>query len=292
MQSKKLYGKPVSKQIKESLSLKISKLSKHGIIPKLSAILVGDDPASKIYVSSKHKTFITFNCLSDIHELPEKSNDQDVCNLIEKLNNDKSVHGILLQLPLPNHLDSKKILDCISPKKDVDGLHPMNLGNLLQGNPGFIPCTPFGCIEILKYYNIKVESKHIVIIGRSNLVGKPLMALLCQKFDIGNSTVTICHSHTKNLSYHTLNADIIIVAVGVPRLLTSNMVKENSVVIDVGINRIDDNSENGYNIVGDADYDNLINKVKGITPVPGGVGPMTITMLLNNTVTSAEKTII
>jgi len=292
MHSRELLGKPVSNQIKDSLYDRIENLFKKNIKPKLAAILVGDDPASRIYVSSKHKTFLKFNCLSEIHEMKENSNEKDIYTLINQLNNDNSIHGILLQLPLPNHLNSKRILDWISPNKDVDGLHPMNLGNLLQGNPKFVPCTPYGCLEILKYYNIDVQSKHVVIIGRSNLVGKPLMTMLSQKFGIGNSTVTICHSYTKKLSEYTKIADIVIVAVGIPCLLKGNMVKKGAIVIDVGINRINDDSKKGYHIVGDADYESLLGKVAGITPVPGGVGPMTITMLLHNTILSAEKSII
>jgi len=292
MNRKLLIGKPVSENIKKSLVEKINSLSKKNIIPKLAAILVGDDPASKIYVKSKHKTFLKFNCQSEIHHFLNDSNENDICDLISRLNKDKSTHGILLQLPLPLHLNSKRILDSIDPNKDVDGLHPMNLGRLLQGNPNFIPCTPYGCLEILRYYKINVKSKHVVVIGRSNLVGKPIAALLSQKFDIGNSTVTLCHSQTKNLSKYTKMADVIIVAVGIPAMLKSNMVKKDAVVIDVGINRVDDDSQKGYHIIGDADYSSLINKVSSITPVPGGVGPMTITMLLNNTIASAEKTII
>ena len=292
MNRKLLIGKPVSENIKKSLVEKINSLSKKNIIPKLAAILVGDNPASKIYVKSKYKTFIKFNCQSEIHHFLNDSNENDICDLISRLNKDKSTHGILLQLPLPLHLNSKRILDSIDPNKDVDGLHPMNLGRLLQGNPNFIPCTPYGCLEILRYYKINVKSKHVVVIGRSNLVGKPIAALLSQKFDIGNSTVTLCHSQTKNLSKYTKMADVIIVAVGIPAMLKSNMVKKDAVVIDVGINRVDDDSQKGYHIIGDADYSSLINKVSSITPVPGGVGPMTITMLLNNTIASAEKTII
>ena len=292
MNRKLLIGKPVSENIKKSLVGKISSLSKKNIIPKLAAILVGDDPASKIYVKSKHKTFLKFNCQSEIHNFSNDSNENDICDLISRLNKDKSTHGILLQLPLPLHLNSNRILDSIDPNKDVDGLHPMNLGRLLQGNPNFIPCTPYGCLEILRYYKINVKSKHVVVIGRSNLVGKPIATLLSQKFDIGNSTVTLCHSQTKNLSKYTKMADIIIVAVGIPAMLKSNMVKKDAVVIDVGINRVDDDSQKGYHIIGDADYSSLINKVSSITPVPGGVGPMTITMLLNNTIASAEKIII
>ncbi len=288
MSSQILYGKPVSDQIKNDLKKRIHNLNKKGVIPKLSAILVGNDPASKIYVNSKHRTFLKSGCQSEIHEITKNSKEEDICSLIKKLNNDNTVHGILLQLPLPDHLNSKKILDYISPYKDVDGFHPVNLGNLMQGKPKFIPCTPRGCLKILEYYNIPVESKHVVIVGRSNIVGKPLMALLSQKFKTGNATVTICHTGTKDIKHHTKQADILIAAIGVPEFIKKDMVKDNVVIVDVGINRINDDSNKGYYLVGDVDYKNVINKSSAITPVPGGVGPMTISILLSNTVLAAE----
>ena len=291
MNNKTLLGKPVSDNIYLILEKKIKELSNKNIIPKLSVILVGNDSASKIYVNRKNKKFISMNCKSEIHHLNEKINEEELIGLIDKLNNSSSTHGILVQLPLPDHIDSNKILNYINPKKDVDGFHPENLGFLLQGNPRFIPCTPYGCIEILKYYNIKVESKNVVIVGRSNIVGKPLFAFLCQKFKTGNATVTLCHSHTKNLSQYTKSADILIAAVGKPNFITADMIKKDSIIIDVGINRISDDSKKGYSIIGDVDYNNVFKKTAAITPVPGGVGPMTIAMLLYNTVKSAEKTI-
>jgi len=292
MEHKKLLGKPVSDKIYSIISQKVENLRSNNIIPKLSAILVGENSSSKIYINSKKKKFIQMKCDSEIYHLQDNINEKDLIQLIHNLNSDDTVHGILVQLPLPVHLDSDKILEQINPQKDVDGFHPENLGRLLQGNPNFIPCTPYGCIEILKYYNIDVESKHVVVVGRSNIVGKPLFAILSQKFKIGNATVTICHSHTKNLSEHTKIADILIAAVGKPKLVTKDMVKNDVIILDVGINRIDDESEKGYHIVGDVDYDDVFTKVSGITPVPGGVGPMTIAMLLYNTVKSAEKKII
>lgn len=292
MEHKKLLGKPVSDKIYSIISQKVENLRSNNIIPKLSAILVGENSSSKIYINSKKKKFIQMKCDSEIHHLQDNINEKKLIQLIHNLNSDDTVHGILVQLPLPVHLDSDKILEQINPQKDVDGFHPENLGRLLQGNPNFIPCTPYGCIEILKYYNIDVESKHVVVVGRSNIVGKPLFAILSQKFKIGNATVTICHSHTKNLSEHTKIADILIAAVGKPKLITKDMVKNDVIILDVGINRIDDESEKGYHIVGDVDYDDVFTKVSGITPVPGGVGPMTIAMLLYNTVKSAEKKII
>ena len=291
MNPKLLKGIPVSRDIKLSLKEKVDKLLYKKIIPTLAAVLVGDDPASQIYVNSKHKTFIKNNCKSIIHKLDKKISELELIEFVNSLNVDNQIHGILIQLPLPKHLNEENILNAINPNKDVDGFHPENMGKLLIGSPSFIPCTPHGCLKILKYYNITVQSKHIVIIGRSNIVGKPLMALLSQKFEIGNATVTICHTGTDDISRYTKQADIIIVAIGKPFFLTSDMIKEDVDIIDVGINRIADESEKGYKIVGDVDYENVINKANSITPVPGGVGPMTITMLLNNTIMAAENTI-
>ena len=285
----KLIGKPVAESIKDNLKLEINALYDKRIIPKLAAILVGNNSASKIYVKSKHKTFKAMSCESEIHHFSSNIKQNELIDFINKLNNDINVHGILVQLPLPKHINSNEILKTINPLKDVDGFHPENLGYLLQGNPRFVPCTPLGCIEILKFYKIKTKSKHIVIVGRSNIVGKPLMALLSQKFDIGDATVTICHTGTKDLSHFTNQADILIVAVGSPQVINSSMLKNNTVVIDVGINRVDDDSKKGYHIVGDVDYDNVKAKVSHITPVPGGVGPMTITMLLYNTIKAAKN---
>jgi len=282
-----LYGKPVADKIKFDLKVSIARLAKEGIIPKLAVILIGNDSASKIYVNSKHKTFIKMKCLSEIFSLDEKVEEIEVLKLINKLNNDHSIHGILVQLPAPKHLNESNIINSLDPNKDVDGLHPMNSGNLLQGKPNFIPCTPYGCIKILEYYNIDPNSKDVVIVGRSNLVGKPLFALLSQKFEIGNATVTLCHTGTKNLSEYTKKADIIIAAVGIPNIITKDMIKEGSVLIDVGINRINDDTEKGYHIVGDIDFENILDKASGVTPVPGGVGVMTVTMLLYNTIESA-----
>ena len=288
MPNKLLNGKNVSISIKNNLKADIVALYKKGIIPKLAAILVGEDSASKIYIANKHKTFLKMKCESDIYHLEESVKEIDVINLIKKLNNDSSIHGILVQLPVPNHINSNNIIESISYKKDVDGLHPMNMGLLMQGKPNFIPCTPIGCLKILEHYNIKTDSKNIVIIGRSNLVGKPLQSLLSQKISNGNATVTLCHTGTKNLKSFTINADIIFVAVGKPNILTEDMIKEGVVIIDVGINRINDNSSKGYYITGDVNYISLLSKVGAITPVPGGVGVMTVTMLLSNTIDAAK----
>tara|TARA_B100000579_G_scaffold435763_1_gene459856 strand:- start:7360 stop:8238 length:879 start_codon:yes stop_codon:yes gene_type:complete len=292
MSEKILKGIPVSKNIKLSIAKRVEKLLKKNIIPTLAAVLVGENPASQIYVNSKHKTFVKNNCKSIIHKLNKDITESKLIKFIHSLNLDKKIHGILIQLPLPNHLNEEKILNAINPDKDVDGFHPFNVGNLLIGSPSFIPCTPQGCIEILKYYKIDVTSKHVVILGRSNIVGKPLMAILSQKFEVGNATVTMCHTGTSDLNIYTKQADILIVAIGIPLFIKSNMIKNDVNIIDVGINRVDDDCDKGYKIVGDVDYDDVFNKASSITPVPGGVGPMTITMLLSNTVLAAERSII
>ena len=289
METKLLKGKPVSNHIKSSLSKLISNLKEDGIVPGLAAVLVGDDPASHVYVRSKSKVFESNDCFSETYKMSKDSSEVEILDLIDKLNNDSRIHGILVQLPLPNHLDSKKILNKVKPSKDVDGFHPLNLGSLFEGNPNFIPCTPNGIIQILDYYKIETSGKHVVVIGRSNIVGKPMFALLAQKFKVGNATVTMCHTGTKDTSYYTKQADIVIAAVGVPEMLNSDMIKEGACLIDVGINRIEDNSSNkGYRLVGDIDIKSVMGKASSITPVPGGVGPMTITMLLYNTVLAAQ----
>ena len=289
MQTLLLKGKAVSDAIRSSLEPRINTLKKNGIVPKLAAIIVGEDPASQVYVRNKARAFEKLNCKSQTFQLEADSDEQKVLELIDMQNQDDNVHGILVQLPLPSHLDSKKILHQVSPKKDVDGFHPQNLGLLLEGNPNFIPCTPHGILEILKYYDIPVSGRHAVIVGRSNIVGKPMFALLCQKLDMGNATVTICHTGTNDLMAHTKQADIIIAAAGSPNMITGEMIKAGVEIIDVGINRVDDNSEKGYKLVGDVDTESVMGIANSVTPVPGGVGPMTITMLLYNTVIAAEK---
>jgi len=289
METLLLKGKPVSDSIRLSLEPRVQSLIEVGIVPKLAAIIVGDDPASQVYVRNKARAFKKLSCESQTYRLDSKSNEENVLTLIDRLNNDPSAHGILVQLPLPNHLDSKTILHTVSPNKDVDGFHPENLGLLLEGNPNFIPCTPHGVLEILKHYDIPVSGRHAVIVGRSNIVGKPMFALLVQKFEMGNATVTICHTGTKDLAAYTKQGDIIIAAAGSPNMITGDMIKEGADIIDVGINRVDDDSEKGYTLVGDVNTESVMGIANSVTPVPGGVGPMTITMLLVNTVKSAEK---
>ena len=289
METLLLKGKPVSDSIRLSLEPRVQSLKEIGIVPKLAAIIIGDDPASQVYVRNKARAFKKLSCESQTYRLDSKSNEENVLTLIDRLNNDPSAHGILVQLPLPNHLDSKTILHTVSPNKDVDGFHPENAGLLLEGNPNFIPCTPHGVLEILKHYDIPVSGRHAVIVGRSNIVGKPMFALLVQKFEMGNATVTICHTGTKDLAAYTKQADIIIAAAGSPNMITGDMIKEGADIIDVGINRVDDDSEKGYTLVGDVNTESVMGIANSVTPVPGGVGPMTITMLLVNTVKSAEK---
>ena len=288
MDTKLLFGKPVSLHIKDQISKDIAKLKDMNVVPGLAAVIVGDDPASKVYVRNKAKTFKNNGCYSETFSLPANTSEENLLDLITNLNNDDKFHGILVQLPLPKHINSKKILNHVSSKKDVDGFHPLNLGHLLEGDPSFIPCTPNGIIKMLEYYNIETTGKHAVIIGRSNIVGKPMFALLAQKFKVGNATVTMCHTGTDDISYYTKQADIVIAAVGVPEMLKGDMIKKGACLIDVGINRVDDvNSEKGYRLVGDIDAESVKGKASSLSPVPGGVGPMTITMLLYNTVYSA-----
>ena len=286
-----LKGKPVADAIKSKLSQDIEELAAQNIIPGLAAVLVGDDPASQVYVRNKQKAFEKLNCYSETFRLSAETTEAELLDLVSSLNVNVKFHGILVQLPLPKHINSRNILLNISPEKDVDGFHPINLGNLLAGSPQFIPCTPNGVIEILKYYNIPVSGKHAVIVGRSNIVGKPMFALLSQKLETGNATVTICHTGTHDLRAHTRQADIIIAAAGIPHLITGDMISEGVDIIDVGINRVNNDSEKGYHLVGDVDFDSIFGIANSITPVPGGVGPMTITMLLANTIQAAKNLI-
>ncbi len=278
-----LNGKEVAESIINRLADDIKSMS---VKPGLAVILVGDNPASQVYVSSKKKTCEKMGMASFEYILPATTTEEDLIDVIVDLNQNPDVHGILLQLPLPKGLDSDKMLSLISAEKDVDGFHPISVGKLLQGLPTFKSCTPFGVMEILKYYGISPEGKHVVIIGRSNIVGKPLAAMMLSE----SATVTICHSKTQNLEEITRQADILCAAIGRPNFVTASMVKPGAVVIDIGINRVTDAStEKGYRIVGDVDYAQVAPIASAITPVPGGVGPMTIAMLMTNTVFSAKQ---
>ncbi|GMU95978.1 bifunctional methylenetetrahydrofolate dehydrogenase/methenyltetrahydrofolate cyclohydrolase FolD [Ignavibacterium album] len=278
-------GKKIASDIRKELKEKIDKLKSEGkSVPGLVAILVGDNPASQIYVASKSKACEEIGMRTKVEKFPSTLTEKELVIVIEKYNADKNYHGILVQLPLPKHINENKIIEAISPKKDVDGFHPMSVGNLVIGNETFVSCTPAGIQELLKRYYINTKGKHVVVVGRSNIVGKPIANLMLQKNDYANSIVTVCHSAASDLSFYTKQADILIAAIGQPEMIKGDMVKEGVVVIDVGINRIEDKvSSKGYRIVGDVAFNEVAPKSSYITPVPGGVGPMTIAMLLTNT---------
>jgi len=284
-----LSGKEVSASVYESLKDKIENLRNNQIIPGLAVVLVGEDPASQVYVRSKTRTFNKLDLFTKTYKLPTETSQNELLELIEELNYDNTYHGILVQLPLPNHIESDKIIHSINPKKDVDGFHPENAGLLATGRPRFIPCTPKGIMRILEHYEIDLIGKHVVVVGRSNIVGRPISILTSMKMVGANATTTICHSGTPDIQHHTISADVVVVALGVPGFLDHDMIKEGSIVIDVGINRIDADNDKGYELVGDADWSAVEDKASAATPVPGGVGPMTIAMLVENTIEAAEN---
>ena len=285
--SKVLSGLDTAAKVYESFNDRIKVLSTKGVVPGLCVVLVGKDPASQIYVRTKSKKLKSLGLISETIRLDADVTEQKLLSIIEDLNANSKFHGILVQMPLPEHINSQNVINSINPAKDVDGFHPENVGWLSIGKPRFIPCTPKGIMRIFSHYNIDLTGKDIVVIGRSNIVGRPMSILVSS--NNANGTCTICHSRTKNINDYSRNADIIISAIGVPNFLTSEMIKEDSIIIDVGINRIDSDNEKGYKIVGDADYDSVFDKVSKITPVPGGVGPMTIAMLVENTIEAAEN---
>ena len=284
-----LSGKEVANHVFERLEPSIDELKSKEIIPGLAAVLVGDDPASHIYVRSKTKRFKKLGLYSETFQYEAHVEEDRLIDKIEKINNDPRFHGILVQLPLPAHLDSQEVLYRVSPEKDVDGFHPENLGRLAAGEPRFVPCTPKGILEILQYYNVPTEGQHVVVVGRSKIVGRPMSLLLSLKRSNGNATTTVCHSRTKDIGHFTRQADIIIAAAGVPRMITGDMVLSGAAIIDVGINRVEDDSEKGYHLVGDVDFESVRGIAGAVTPVPGGVGPMTIAMLVENTVEAAKR---
>ncbi|MCK4559832.1 MAG: bifunctional methylenetetrahydrofolate dehydrogenase/methenyltetrahydrofolate cyclohydrolase FolD [Calditrichia bacterium] len=287
-EDKLIDGKIVSNQVKEEVREETEKLIARGIKPGLIVVLVGEDPASAVYVRNKSKACEKAGIVSETIKLPEDTSEEDLLNLIEQLNKDPQYHGILVQLPLPDHINETKVIELINPLKDVDCFHPVNVGKLVSGQPYVLPCTPAGILRLLQANDISTEGKHVVIIGRSNIVGKPLANLLIQKSPQANSTVTVVHSRTKNIAHYTRQADILIAAMGTANFVTEDMIKENVVIIDVGINRVSADNEKGYILAGDVDFNNVLPKVSKITPVPGGVGPMTIAMLLKNTLAAAE----
>ena len=287
--SKVLSGKDTAIAVYASFNKRQEILSKKGIIPGLCVILVGDDPASQIYVKTKSKKLQSLGLRSKNIYLDIDVSQNELIQIINDLNQDSNYHGILVQMPLPSHIDSQLIINSIDPTKDVDGFHPENVGWLSIGKPRFIPCTPKGIMKIFKHYNIELNGKDIVVIGRSNIVGRPMSILVSSNGEWSNGTCTICHSRTKNLEQYTRNADVVISAIGKPNYLNADMIKKGSIIIDVGINRVEAKNDKGYEIIGDVDYKSVIDKVSFITPVPGGVGPMTIAMLVENTIEAAEQ---
>jgi methylenetetrahydrofolate dehydrogenase (NADP+)/methenyltetrahydrofolate cyclohydrolase len=284
-----ISGTEIAKQIREGLKQEIAELKeKHNLIPGLATILVGEDPASQVYVGSKVKTCEALGVHSERYDLPADTGEDKLLSLIDKLNKDPKIHGILVQLPLPKHINETRVLYTVDPKKDVDGFHPVNVGKLMIGEPDYLPCTPHGIQQLLIRSGVKIEGAEVVIVGRSNIVGKPIANILLQKKEGANATVTVCHTRTRDISLHTKRADILIVAAGKPKAITADMVKEGVVVIDVGVNRVGKTPEGKAILVGDVDFDAVKEKAKAITPVPGGVGPMTITMLMLNTVKAAK----
>lgn len=278
--AKILSGKEVSARIKEKLKAEVAALTEKGVTPGLAVVIVGNDPASKVYVGRKEAMCAELGMYSEKYSLPEDTAQSELLALIEKLNSDPNIHGILVQLPLPEPLDEKAVIAAIAPQKDVDAFHPVNVGKIMIGDYDFVPCTPAGIMELIAESGVEVEGKNCVVIGRSNIVGKPMSMLLLHK----NGTVTICHSRTKNLAEITRNADILVAAVGRAHFVTADMVKPGAVVIDVGMNRLEDGK-----LAGDVDFDAVEPIVAAITPVPGGVGPMTISMLMRNTLTAAKR---
>lgn len=276
---KLIDGKIISAFVKERVKNEVADLKEKGITTGLAVIIVGEDPASKVYVNNKKKACEALGIISEEYALPENTTQEELLALIDTLNKKESINGILCQLPLPKHLNEEIVINAISAEKDVDAFHPVNVGKIMQGNYDFVPCTPAGIMEMLAYEGIEIAGKTCVVIGRSNIVGKPMSMLLLHK----NGTVTICHSKTQNLKEVCKSADILVAAVGRPNFVTADMVKENAVVIDVGINRVDGK------LVGDVNFDEVSKKASYITPVPGGVGPMTIAMLMQNTLTAAKK---
>lgn len=279
MTAKIIDGKAIAKEIRGDLAKQVAELTKEGRQPGLAVVLVGDDPASAVYVRSKKRACEEVGINSLVHRLPEETTQEELLALIEELNQDSRIHGILVQLPLPDGLDEEIVINAISPKKDVDGFHPINVGNLHIGQEGFVPCTPAGVVELVKRTGVSIAGKNVVVLGRSNIVGKPVASLFLRE----NATVTICHSRTKDVAAECRRADILIAAVGRPKLVQQDWVKPGAVVVDVGINRVDGE------IVGDVDFEQVKKVAEAITPVPGGVGPMTIAMLLKATVEAASR---
>ena len=283
-------GKQVAADMRVEIKDEVAKLKEQGVVPGLGVVLVGEDPASQSYVKAKERACEEAGIYSDDNRLPAETSQEDLIALVRKMNKDPKINGILVQLPLPKGLNEAEVLLTIDPDKDVDGFHPMNVGKMMVGEKAFLPCTPHGVIQLLLRSDVKIEGANAVIVGRSNIVGKPLANMLIQKNATGNATVTVCHTRTRDLAEETKQADIVIAAAGRPNTVTADMIKDGAVVIDVGVNRVEDaTKKRGYRLVGDVDFEAVKEKASFITPVPGGVGPMTITMLLYNTVESAKR---
>jgi len=289
MPAKIIDGKQIAADIRAELKAEVEKLKAKGIVPGLGVILVSHDPASISYVTAKEKACAEIGIHSDDNRMPTETSEKDLLATVARMNKDPKINGILVQLPLPKHINEQKVLLAIDPAKDVDGFHPVSVGKMVVGQKAFLPCTPHGVIQLLLRSGVKLDGAEVVIVGRSNIVGKPLANMLIQKSPTGNATVTVCHTRTKDIAAHTKRADIVIAAAGRPNTITADMVKDGVVVIDVGVNRIEDSTKKaGFRLVGDVDFEGVSKKASLITPVPGGVGPMTITMLLYNTVESAK----
>lgn len=289
MAAKIIKGTEVAKQIREELKQEVAQLKeKTGVDPGLVTILVGENPASQSYVTAKQKTSKDLGFYSIQDNQPDDISEEDLLKLIDKYNNDPKIHGILVQLPLPKHINENEVLYAIDPKKDVDGFHPVNVGKLMIGEADYLPCTPAGIQQLLMRSDTKIEGAEVVVVGRSNIVGKPIANMLLQKQEGANATVTLCHTRTRDMAFHTRRADILIVAAGKPDAITADMVKDGVVVIDVGVNRVGKSASGKAILKGDVDFEGVKEKAGAITPVPGGVGPMTITMLMMNTVKAAK----
>lgn len=289
--AKILSGKELAEKMRQEMKVEVSELKeKHNIVPGLAVVLIGDDPASMSYVRGKERACEKVGVISRGYKFDVDYPEEQLLTLIKELNKKPEIHGILVQLPLPDHINEEKVIYTIDPEKDVDGFHPVSTGKMMIGAPCFLPCTPHGIQQLLIRNDIEISGKHVVIVGRSNIVGKPLAMILVQKKPGANATVTICHTRTRDIPAITKTADILVAAVGRPHTVTADMVKEGVVVIDVGVNRIEDKTKKkGYRLIGDVDFEEVSNKASAITPVPGGVGPMTITMLLQNTILSAKR---
>ncbi|WP_310600295.1 tetrahydrofolate dehydrogenase/cyclohydrolase catalytic domain-containing protein [Desulfobulbus sp.] len=285
-----INGAAVAKTIRQEIAAEVAAIKKrHGLTPGLATILVGEDPASQSYVAAKNKTAHALGIHSEQITLPATTSEEELLRLVEQCNRNPAIHGILVQLPLPRHIDEPKVLFAIDPAKDVDGFHPVNAGKMMLGQRCFLPCTPNGILELLQRTGVETSGAEVVVVGRSNIVGKPIANLMLQKRPGGNATVTICHTRTRDMAAHTRRADILIVAAGVAKMIKADQIKQGAVVIDVGVNRVGQSATGKAVLAGDVDFDDVLDKAGAITPVPGGVGPMTITMLMQNTLQAAKQ---